>query len=138
MPLELDFPRPRRNTLQAVWRGFALKCPSCGRAALFRRYLKVWDRCPGCAEELHHHRADDAPAYFTILVVGHFIIGGVLGLERALSPPDWVHFVIWVPLTLASTLWLLPRVKGALIGLQWALYMHGFDRARGASEPGGP
>jgi hypothetical protein len=24
------------------------------------------------------------------------------------------------------SLWLLPRVKGALIGLQWAFRMHGF------------
>jgi uncharacterized protein (DUF983 family) len=62
-----------------------------------------------------------------MLVVGHFIVGGALALERGLSPPTWVHLAIWLPLTLIASLLLLPRVKGALVGLQWALYMHGFD-----------
>ena len=30
------------------------------------------------------------------------------------------------PTGLILALWLLPRIKGALIGLQWALRMHGF------------
>jgi uncharacterized protein (DUF983 family) len=101
---------------------------------MFRRYLKVWDACPNCGEALHHHRADDAPPYFTILVVGHVVIGGVLALERAYAPPGWVHAALWLPLTLILTLVLLSRVKGALIGLQWALYMHGFDPASRDAE----
>jgi uncharacterized protein (DUF983 family) len=136
MPVELDLPRPRRNLIEAMRRGFALLCPSCGSAPLFRRYLKVADRCPGCGQELHHHRADDAPAYFTILLVGHVVIGGLLALEKALSPPSWVQLVIWLPATLVLTLWLLPRVKGALVGLQWALYMHGFGGPEPVTEPG--
>jgi hypothetical protein len=32
-----------------------------------------------------------------------------------------------VPLTLILTLVLLPSVKGTIVALQWALYMHGFD-----------
>lgn len=119
--------RPPRNVTQAILRGFSEKCPNCGKGSLFGKYLKVRDACPACGEDLHHHRADDAPAYFTILVVGHFIVGGALSLERGFSPPTWVHLVIWLPLTLIASLLLLPRVKGALVGLQWALYMHGFD-----------
>ena len=63
-----------------------------------------------------------------------FVVGGVLTLERGLSPPIWVHLAIWLPLTLIGSLLLLPRVKGALVALQWALYMHGFDPAR-APDP---
>ena len=80
-------------------RGFGLRCPKCGEGRLFGSFLKVADRCPACGEELHHQRADDAPAYFTIVVVGHIIVGGVLGLERAYAPATWVHAVIWLPLT---------------------------------------
>jgi uncharacterized protein (DUF983 family) len=124
-----DQSRPRRDVVQAMLRGFMKRCPDCGRGDLFGRFLKVHHSCPACGAALHHHRADDAPAYFTILVVGHFIIGGLLSLERAFAPPTWVHLALWLPLTLLASLWLLPRVKGALIGLQWALYMHGFDPA---------
>jgi uncharacterized protein (DUF983 family) len=126
--------RVPRDVWRALRRGFGLRCPSCGRGHMFRRYLKVWDACPNCGEALHHHRADDAPPYFTMLVVGHVVIGGVLALERSFSPPSWVHAALWLPLTLILTLALLSRVKGALIGLQWALYMHGFDPASPDAE----
>jgi uncharacterized protein (DUF983 family) len=125
--------RPRRDTWRAMRRGFGLRCPNCGEGALFRSYLKVADTCPSCGTELHHHRADDAPPYFTILIVGHVIVGGLLALERSFSPPGWVQAAVWLPLTLILTLLLLSRVKGALIGLQWALYMHGFDPAVAAA-----
>ena len=124
---DTDAARPPRNVMRAMLRGFSERCPSCGKGRLFGKYLKVHDACPTCGEDLHHHRADDAPAYFTILVVGHFVVGGALSLERGFSPPTWVHLAIWLPLTLIASLLLLPRVKGALVGLQWALYMHGFD-----------
>lgn len=93
---------------------------------MFTSYLTVADRCDRCGEELHHQRADDAPPYFTMLVVGHVIIGGVLALEQAARPEIWVHMALWVPLTIGLSLWLLPRIKGGLIGYQWGHRMHGF------------
>jgi uncharacterized protein (DUF983 family) len=83
--------------------------------------------CPACGEELHHHRADDAPPYFTIVIVGHIVVSLVLLVEMTYRPPLWVHMMLWLPLTVALALLLLPAVKGALVGLQWALRMHGFD-----------
>ena len=136
--IEPDGFRSTRVAWQAMLRGFALRCPNCARAPLFRRYLKVRDVCPVCGEELFHHRADDAPAYFTIFIVGHIAIVGFLAVNRAFNPPDWVHFALWVPLTIVLSLALLPRVKGSIVGLQWALYMHGFEGARRfPSPPGG-
>jgi len=41
---------------------------------MFRAFLKVADHCAACSEALHHHRADDAPAYFVILIVGHVVV----------------------------------------------------------------
>jgi uncharacterized protein (DUF983 family) len=116
-----------RPVFGSMLRGALLKCPACGAGALFYRYLKVCDTCPDCGEELHHHRADDAPAYFTIVIVGHIVVSLVLAVEIALRPPLWLHAALWLPLTLILTLVLLPPIKGALIGLQWALRMHGFD-----------
>ena len=130
-----DAAQPPRHVLRALSRGFAQRCPNCGTGALFRRYLKVADRCPSCGEELHHQRADDAPPYFTIVVVGHVVVGGVLALERAVHPPLWVHAAIWLPLTLLCSLLLLPRIKGAIVGLQWALRMHGFGGAADHWDP---
>ena len=88
----------------------------------------------GVSVALCGHDGDDAPPYFTMLIVGHFIVGGVLALEKGLAPPTWVQLAIWLPMTLIASLLLLPRVKGALVGLQWALYMHGFEPAQPPSE----
>jgi uncharacterized protein (DUF983 family) len=120
-------PLGARPIFASMLRGAARKCPACGVGAMFRRYLKVADACPHCGEELHHHRADDAPAYFTIVIVGHIVVSLVLVVEMAYRPALWVHAALWLPLTVILTLVLLPSVKGALVGLQWALRMHGFD-----------
>jgi uncharacterized protein (DUF983 family) len=115
-----------RSSTDAMRRGFAHKCPACGKGALFTRYLEVAHRCPECGEDLYHHRADDAPPYFTILIVGHLVVAGIMIVEDYFHPDYWLHLLMWVPLTIGLSLFLLPRIKGALVGLQWALRMHGF------------
>jgi len=117
-------PRP---TWPAMRRGFCGRCPNCGRGKLFRAFLKVADRCPVCGEALYHHRADDAPAYFVILIVGHVMVPLVLATEIAFAPPYWLHAVIWLPLTVGLAIGLLAPIKGAIVAWQWANYMHGFD-----------
>lgn len=92
---------------------------------MYRAYLKVVDRCQACGHELGSYRADDAPPYFTILLVGHLIVPSVLMLERAAAPPEWVQMALWIPLTLALTFALLPRIKGAVIGLHWSASIKG-------------
>ena len=116
-----------RDVWQACFRGLQQKCPKCNEGALYRSYLKVHDQCPHCSEDLHHHRADDAPPYFTIFIVGHIIVPLMIALEIGYRPALWLHGLIWLPAILLLCYWLLPRVKGALVGLQWALFMHGFD-----------
>jgi uncharacterized protein (DUF983 family) len=110
----------------AMLRGALCRCPACGEGHLFKSYLKVVDTCSVCGEELYHHRADDMPAYIVITLVGHVVLGAMLWTEVHYSPPVWLHTVIWLPLTLILTLSLLPSVKGAIVGLQWRLRMHGF------------
>lgn len=111
---------------QALLRGSRMRCPACAQGSLYGRFLKVRDDCAVCGLALHHHRADDAPPYFTMLILGHVLVPLVLMLERAATPPLWLHFSLWLPLTVGLSLVLLPRIKGALIGFQWAHRMHGF------------
>jgi uncharacterized protein (DUF983 family) len=117
-----------RDWRAALKTGFRMRCPACGEGHMFHRFLKVSDCCPTCGEELHHHRADDAPPYFTILVVAHVIGALMLIVEEHNDALDVrIHMALWPVLTLALVFWLLPRFKGALIAYQWALRMHGFE-----------
>jgi uncharacterized protein (DUF983 family) len=97
--------------------------------------LRVSDSCPACGEELLHHRADDAPPYFTIVLVGHIVLPLLMMVELAFAPPVWLHLLLWLPLTAGLCLLLLPRVKGAIVGLQWAHRMHGFEHSRAGTAP---
>ena len=123
--------RAPRDWWQAVKRGFSSRCPHCGEGKLYRAYLKPVEDCAVCGEEIHHQRADDAPPYATIFIVGH-VVGPALLLSQKYewNLPAWADALLWCTIALIMSLWLLPRVKGALINYQWALYMHGFETAR--------
>lgn len=118
--------RPLRPALARGWR---LRCPCCGAGALMRGYLKVRDACPVCNEALHHQRADDGPAYLTILIVGHLMAPLLLFVYGRFRPEPLTLFSIFAVGTVALSLFLLPRLKGAMVGLQWAKRMHGFGHA---------
>lgn len=130
MPQAAATALPPRDVWRSLKRGLLGRCPHCGKGKIFRAYLKVNDRCPACGEELFHHRADDAPPYFTILIVGH-VVGGLMLTVEEIAPdvPIWLHMLVWPSLTLVMSLVLLPMIKGALVAYQWALRMHGFETA---------
>lgn len=105
----------------ALKRGFSQRCPHCARAPLFHRYLKVTPSCPACGHDNGQYPADDGPAYFTILLVGHLLIAPMVALPFFLDLPVAWTLAATLPLVTVITLWLLPRIKGAVIGLHWAL-----------------
>src|SRR5678815_3123417 len=137
MPVTINDP-DNRNVGQAIWNGIKLRCPHCGKGHLFRSYLKVADKCEVCGEELFHHRADDMPPYIAILIVGHLIIGLMLELEMHASIEPWVYLITLLPAALILPLIMLPSIKGAIVGLQWANRMHGFDPANRQPDPALP
>lgn len=125
---DTDFPA-ERPVKPAVIRGWKRTCPNCGSGPLMDGYLKVHDCCPVCAQELHHQRADDGPAYVTILVSAHILGPLMLIVFEMFRPNAMVLTVSFSIIFIAMALYLLPRIKGAFVGLQWAKRMHGFSRA---------
>lgn len=117
-----------RDTKSAVFKGWRRKCPKCGKGPLLSGYLTVRQTCPVCREELHHHRADDGPAYLTILIVGH-LMAPLLHVAFVMWRPEpLVLFTIFAVGCVGLSLYLLPRLKGAIVGFQWSRYMHGFSK----------
>lgn len=122
-----------RDVWPAIRLGFRKRCPECGTGNLFKSYLKTHDTCPVCSEEFHHHRADDGPAYLTILVVGHILAPSILIFYSTFRPEPWVMASLFSVGTVALSLFLLPRFKGFMIAFQWAKQMHGFN-AKGSYD----
>lgn len=118
-----------RPTKQSMLRGFRRRCPQCGEGIMFASYLKVADKCPVCSEELHHHRADDGPAYLTILVVGHLMAPLIHIAFTKFRPDPMVLATVFTIGCVALSLYLLPRMKGLVVGIQWSRRMHGFGQS---------
>jgi uncharacterized protein (DUF983 family) len=121
-----DFPpRASQKPPSRIWRGlargFRRRCPNCGTGRLFRGYLAVQPRCLACGHDNAQYRADDAGPYFTILVVGHLVIGPMLIFPFILTAPIGLVLGTTLPTLAVLTLGLLPVIKGAVIGVLWAV-----------------
>ena len=117
--------RPLRPALYKGWRR---KCPNCGNGPLLKGYLKVRDNCSVCREDFTPQRADDGPAYLTILIVGHLMAPMLHIVFVAWRPEPLIMFTIFAVGCVALSLYLLPRLKGMVVAFQWARRMHGFGR----------
>ena len=120
----------KRDVWTAMRRGFRGRCPRCGEGKLFRAFLKVDNNCSACGLDFTPHRADDLPAYLVIVIVGHLLVPVILWIETDYSPPVWLQLSIYLPFTVVASLALLQPVKGVVVGMQWALRMHGFDEQK--------
>jgi len=118
-----------RELRPAMWRGWRRRCPNCGSGPLLKGYLKVRNECPICGEDLHHHRADDGPAYLTILIVGHIMAPGILWAFIEFRPDPMVLATVFSIGCVTLALYLLPRLKGMIVAIQWAKRMYGFGPA---------
>ena len=122
--IEVPVERPLGPALRNGWRE---KCPRCGSGKLFDGYLEVRDGCDFCGQDFTHHRADDAPSWLTIIIIGHLIAPILLATYQVVDLPVWAHVVIWPTLAMVGVILLLQRVKGGVIAFQWSKRMHGFD-----------
>ncbi len=104
-----------------ITRGFRRRCPQCGQGPLLQAYLKVVSPCPDCGHDNAQYPSDDAPPYFTILIAGHVLITPLVVAPFVWTLPPWAVLAVALPVSAALTLWLLPRVKGAVIGTHWAI-----------------
>lgn len=124
---------PERPLAPAILRGARGRCPNCGAGPVFAGYLTVAPACTTCGEVFSGHRSDDLPPYLTILLVGHVVVSGLLLGEKYWQPDLAVAIPLWLTIAAVLTLLLLRPIKGGVVGLQWALRLHGFARPRGAA-----
>jgi uncharacterized protein (DUF983 family) len=116
------------STPTALIRGALGRCPRCGQGRLLHRYLKIVECCSVCGEPYGHFRTDDAAPWLTILVVGHITVPIILICERNFQLPMGLALAIYLPLIVGLTLVLLPRCKGVIAALMWAMKAEGSEK----------
>ena len=105
--------------VEPIAAGLKGRCPRCGEGRLFASFLTVGKSCSNCGLDYSFADAGDGPAVFVILIIGFVVVGLALWTEVTLSPPLWLHFIIWIPLALVLCLTALRLIKGVLITLQY-------------------
>ena len=124
--LDGDLHEEPRSVVQSMWRGLMCRCPNCGEGKLFAGYLTVAPECDACGEDFTGEEAHDLPPYVTVFIVGHVVVTLLMVAE---ANTDWslvTHLVVWSLATLVMCFAMMKPVKGAVVGLQWALRMAGF------------
>ena len=116
--------RPVWESLKRGWLG---RCPECGQGRLLEKYVAVTDACSACGLKFDGHRADDAPPYFTMFIVAHLLTPVLIIYWILYKPSLATILALGIGVMVVASLLLLPRIKGAFIGLQWAKRMHGFS-----------
>ena len=119
----MSLDRPLKPALR---RGWSRLCPKCGKGDMLYKYLKVRDNCRNCGQDLYHHRADDGPAYLTILIVGHILAPLLHIVFVQFRPEPWIMATGFGTGCVALSLYFLPRIKGSIVAFQWARGLNGF------------
>lgn len=114
-------PTKARPAWLGLKRGARGRCPNCGKGSLFCAYLKIRPFCDICRHENGRYPADDAPPYFTILIVGHLVVAPLLAFRMIWTLPTGLLLAILLPALAGLILLLLPIVKGAVVGVLWGL-----------------
>lgn len=115
--------RPFRPLLKRALRN---RCPACGKAPMFARFLKPVEHCASCGQDWSHHKADDFPAYIVIILLGHILVPVMIEANILLSIPVGVQALLWPVLAIVLALAMIQPTKGAVIAFQWSRRMHGF------------
>src|ERR1700761_2259742 len=99
--------------------GLACRCPRCGKGKLYAGFLTLAPRCEACGLDYGFMDSGDGPAIFVIMIAGAIVVTAALITEVKYQPPFWLHAVLWLPLTLAVTLWPPRAIQSLLIALQF-------------------
>ncbi|MGF0537000.1 DUF983 domain-containing protein [Agrobacterium sp. ES01] len=99
--------------------GFACTCPRCGQGKLFDGLTKLKPVCANCGLDYSFIDAGDGPVIFVILLADLIVVGLAVWMEINYHPPVWLHVILWGPLAIGLSIWLLRTIKALLIALQF-------------------
>ncbi|MCO5794122.1 MAG: DUF983 domain-containing protein [Blastomonas fulva] len=111
----MDDPQIQKGQSGLVQAALFGECPACGARTLFAGWVRFATRCRACGHDFSSYNVGDGPAAFLILVIGALVCALALVLQVRISPPFWVHILLWVPITSALVLLSLRVSKAAML-----------------------
>lgn len=109
-------PRGAPALTEVVLRGL---CPRCGAPGLFHGIIGFAPKYRMCGLDFQGFNVGDGPIALITLVFGAVVTIAAVVFELAVSPPWWVHVILWLPLTAIGVLALLRVTKAVLLALEY-------------------
>lgn len=107
------------HSVSLIRAGLACRCPRCGQGKLFKGILDIAPSCSVCGLDLASHDNGDGPAVFVVLILGAVTVAAALIVEVNVTPPFWVHAVLWLPLILGGSIGLLRPFKALFFAINY-------------------
>lgn len=108
-----------QSTNITIKRGFFNRCPQCGNGHLLRGFITANSNCSHCTLDFAPLRADDGPAWATILITGHLAMPFAFWLLEYESLSTNVIIAILIAIVIAMSAVILPRAKGVFMAIIW-------------------
>lgn len=102
-------------------RALSCSCPQCHKSPLFKSTysLDLREKCDNCGLDYTKNDSADGPAVLLIFILGTLLVPLAIFLENWLSPPLWVHAILWGAVALGLTVGALKPIKSYIIALQF-------------------
>ena len=94
-------------------------CPKCGQGKIFLKYLTLKESCNHCEQSFKDLKADDGPAWLTMMLVGHIMVPIMLAYELGQDIPFWISATVWPLSFVALALIVLPFAKAFFVNMIW-------------------
>jgi uncharacterized protein (DUF983 family) len=96
-------------------------CPRCGKGRLFKPglTLSIAEKCDSCGLALARNDSGDGPAVFMVFILGFLLVPLALLFDHFVSPPLWVHAVLWTVVALGICVFTLQPIKAYVVALQF-------------------
>ena len=105
--------------LSSTTTGWRCACPRCGRGKLFHKVLETRKACDHCGLDFTRLDSQDGAAFFIIVLYSALVIPLAIWLEFAVEPPFWVHIVVWAPVVIGGSIFLLRPLKAWMLAQQY-------------------
>ena len=126
-------PATEPTPVSTIRAGLTCRCPRCGEGKLFRRFLKIADRCDRCGLDYGFADPADGPAFFVMSGVGIVVMAVWAWAVVVWQPPIWLQFATVFPAMIGGCLACLSPMKAWLVAEQ---YVHKAEEGRWASTGG--
>ncbi len=105
--------------MKTIWDGLNRRCPQCAIGKTMVGYLKQQPSCAHCGADFTDITPDDAPAWATIFISGHFVTTIMVYIVRGDFFPLWGEMLALVVVAMPFILFFLPIMKGMFINIIW-------------------